>query len=557
MNLPARHGSALLSCLPILFLAPGRGALCHDDPGPGFSIEGQGGFFVRGDADQNAAIEITDAVATLGFLFLGAERPFCMDALDANDDGALNVTDPVFTLNFLFLGGAALPAPHPGPEIDPTEDALDCDNGRFAYIRRQIFDRKCSTTSCHSRAAAKGGLVLEGIRAYSDLVGVPSSNETARAAGLRRVKAGDPDQSFLMRKIAGPLGPNDGDPMPEIGRALTAEEIDLIEHWIEDGAVPSSPADIILPFPTRGEQILIPPFPVLSGKEVQRNYFFKLKSDEDIWVNRIQFLYPPGSHHLNLFSGAPSLHPDGFFEDDFKIVPFGTWDLRAASQLERLDWTLPEGVAVRFKARQQLLAQIHFVNIGSQTAPIGGCAAINLHTIEATTPPMTLGSLFLQNKNIVIPPRSTVSFDYGITFGYFGHNVPVKLAALTGHFHWRGKSFEIRLWDGLNKNVDGSPAAGEFDRMGSVRTIFHSDNWDEPDFLLFGEGDAPHVPAGWGVVYRTIFVNDSDLKYCFGPHVETQEHANAFIFFYPGPVDSEFLWFPPECIGQGCTVPCF
>ncbi len=519
-------------------------------------MEGQGGFFIRGDADQNAEIEITDAVATLGFVFLGAERPFCMDALDVNDDGELNVTDPVFTLSFLFLGGSAPPEPSPDADIDPTEDALDCDNGRFAYIRRQILERKCSTASCHSIAAAKGGLVLEGMRAYSELVGVLSSNETARAAGLRRVKAGDPGQSFLMRKIAGPIGPNDGDLMPEIGRSLSVEEIELIRHWIEDGAVPSSPADIILPPPTRGEQILIPPFAVQWGNEVQRNYYFRLKSEEDIWVNRVQFLYPPGSRRLNLFSGRPTLHPDGYFEDDFRVVPFANWDLRAASQIERLDWTLPKGVAVRFNGRQQLLAQIHFANIGSQTAPIGGCATINLHTIDATTPPMPLGSMLLQNKNIVIPPQSTVSYDYGITFGYYGHNVPVKLAAVTGHFHWRGKSFEIRLWDGLNKNFDGTPAEGEFDRMGSVKTIFHSDNWDEPEFLLFGE-DGPEVPTGWGVVYRTIYVNGSHTKYCFGPHVETQEHANAFIFFYPGPADSEFFWFPPECIGQGCTVACF
>ena len=34
---------------------------------------------------------------------------------DANRDHAVDISDPIFTLNFLFLGGAALPAPYPIP----------------------------------------------------------------------------------------------------------------------------------------------------------------------------------------------------------------------------------------------------------------------------------------------------------------------------------------------------------------------------------------------------------------------------------------------------------
>ena len=63
------------------------------------------------------------------FLFNGAERPGCLDALDTNDDGRINVSDPIATLMFLFLGGSPPPEPFEEPGFDPTDDALGCEGG--------------------------------------------------------------------------------------------------------------------------------------------------------------------------------------------------------------------------------------------------------------------------------------------------------------------------------------------------------------------------------------------------------------------------------------------
>jgi hypothetical protein len=82
--------------------------------------------FIRGDSNGDDEVEMSDAVTTLNFLFLGSERPHCYDAADANDDGALNIADPVFTLQYLFLGGAELPAPFPDAGEDPTDDGMSC-----------------------------------------------------------------------------------------------------------------------------------------------------------------------------------------------------------------------------------------------------------------------------------------------------------------------------------------------------------------------------------------------------------------------------------------------
>ena len=50
--------------------------------------------FVRGDANGDGSIDITDAIFTLGFLFLGGGAPPCEDAADADDRGTLEITDP-------------------------------------------------------------------------------------------------------------------------------------------------------------------------------------------------------------------------------------------------------------------------------------------------------------------------------------------------------------------------------------------------------------------------------------------------------------------------------
>ncbi|MBN1442924.1 MAG: hypothetical protein JXA90_09450 [Planctomycetes bacterium] len=82
--------------------------------------------FIRGDASADNAVEMSDAISILGFLFLGSRRPACFDAADANDDGRIDVSDPIAILQFLYLGGEPLPAPQGTPGEDPTDDEMTC-----------------------------------------------------------------------------------------------------------------------------------------------------------------------------------------------------------------------------------------------------------------------------------------------------------------------------------------------------------------------------------------------------------------------------------------------
>ncbi len=83
------------------------------------------GSFRRGDANDDARIDISDAVGLLRYLFLA--RPVgCVDALDTNDDGRVNVADAVRLLGSLFGGQGDLPAPFRTCGTDQTADQLNC-----------------------------------------------------------------------------------------------------------------------------------------------------------------------------------------------------------------------------------------------------------------------------------------------------------------------------------------------------------------------------------------------------------------------------------------------
>ena len=82
--------------------------------------------FLRGDANQDTRVDISDGIAILDSLFSGEGSLDCEDAADSNDDGGLDISDAINIFGFLFLGGAPLPPPSDAPGQDPTPDLLVC-----------------------------------------------------------------------------------------------------------------------------------------------------------------------------------------------------------------------------------------------------------------------------------------------------------------------------------------------------------------------------------------------------------------------------------------------
>ena len=85
----------------------------------------QKGIFIRGDANRDNKVDISDAVFILKYLFEADASLSREDSADANDNGAVNIADSIFILMYLFAGGD--PPPPPGPHLagpDPTGDGL-------------------------------------------------------------------------------------------------------------------------------------------------------------------------------------------------------------------------------------------------------------------------------------------------------------------------------------------------------------------------------------------------------------------------------------------------
>jgi hypothetical protein len=90
--------------------------------------------FIRGDSNGDSAVDITDPIHLLLFLYMGGEVPWCADAADADDSGDLDLSDAVLVLTTLFLGyegTGGIAAPYPLADRDPTSDDLQpCSNGQ-------------------------------------------------------------------------------------------------------------------------------------------------------------------------------------------------------------------------------------------------------------------------------------------------------------------------------------------------------------------------------------------------------------------------------------------
>jgi hypothetical protein len=120
---------------------------------------------------------------------------------------------------------------HAGPvEAPPIGDGGEV---TLSQIQASIFSVRCAVSGCHVAPASSApyGLVLSEGQAYGTLVGVFSGE----VPGVQRVKAGDPDSSYVVWKVEGDPRIQGGQ-MPARGALLTADERSALRNWIDNGA---------------------------------------------------------------------------------------------------------------------------------------------------------------------------------------------------------------------------------------------------------------------------------------------------------------------------------
>lgn len=113
-----------------------------------------------------------------------------------------------------------------GGVVEPAERV------RLLDVQAAVFSPHCALSGCHIGPAAPRGLDLSAGQAEGNLVGVASDE----VPEFLRVEPSNAADSYLYMKIT--ADPRIfGDPMPLTGGPLSAADKDLIERWIEEGAL--------------------------------------------------------------------------------------------------------------------------------------------------------------------------------------------------------------------------------------------------------------------------------------------------------------------------------
>jgi hypothetical protein len=309
-----------------------------------------------------------------------------------------------------------------------------------------------------------------------------------------------------------------------------------------------------------GFWIRTPEFPVASDTEIQDCYFFDVPDLDgtaaDLWIDHTTAALNPGSHHMNVFrvktivnldpaNGQPVdlgsvqgtvIHGADNMEC-WKSSNWADWPLVANSQQsapdqQKLDWKLPDGVAARYTPGEKLMLQVHYVNATDQKTPWVGRGGINFYrshdgdTIE-------LGTLFATQQSIRVCKSNPQPSYSGTCAMPPGTHTTI---AANGHFHSRGREFQIWAWDGTSTTQP--PDSARF---------YDNTDWNEP---LMATNLNITLPETGGVWWKCSYqwsepsegcdaVNARDPQhaddccYTFGPKVETSEHCNVFMYYYP------------------------
>jgi hypothetical protein len=311
--------------------------------------------------------------------------------------------------------------------------------------------------------------------------------------------------------------------------------------------------------PSEGFSIRTPEFDVAQGTEVQNCYFFDvpdLAQGADIWIDHIKLALATGSHHMTVFrvktivnldpaAGAPidlgsvqgtviygADNPECWKSSNWADWPLVTNSQQSAPDQQVLDWHLPTGVAERFHPGEKLMLQVHFVNSTDQQTPFPARGDINFYR-STDGDSIELGTMFATDQNIrVCQSNPTVSFAKTCTMPPGPHTI----VGANGHFHSRGTEFRIWTWDSISTT-----------QPDDAQLFYDSHDWSEPVIKL---GMNQPMPDPGGIWWRCDFqwspptagcdavnardpLHANDCCYTFGPIVETSEHCNVFLYYYP------------------------
>ena len=413
---------------------------------------------------------------------------------------------------------------------EPVDEKIDTS---WSILYKKILEPNCS--NCHMNGSAiqkQSDLDLSSSAAYNSLVGVRPTNSTASHDGLFRVSTEGGmkglTQSYLWEKINAydqehflNDHPEYGQLMPPGGNFLTDGELQFIRSWIEAGApeagivvdekvlqntnryIPEAFKKIDPP--AIGIQLHLGPFEVPPNFEREFFQFTALDQNDDMYVNRIEIEMRRGSHHFLLYTFnedtpqqiLPSYDQPRELRNENSIINLPTlYQMQfhkffGGTQWSRLDYRLPDGVALKIPQGSGLDQNSHYVN--RTDSIMTGEVYTNLHTINKEDIEHVAELFDFNNIDIYLPPKkvTTLSKTFILDEKYY-------IGQVFSHAHEKMQEFIVEIVGGQ--------------RNGEV--IYWTNDWEHPPIINF---DPPiEINAGEGLMLKATYNNPTSLPVTFG-----------------------------------------
>ena len=413
---------------------------------------------------------------------------------------------------------------------EPVDEKIDTS---WSILYKQVLEPNCS--NCHMNGSAiqkQSGLDLSSSAAYNALVGVTPKNSAAINDGLLRVSTEGGmkglTQSYLWEKINVydqehflNDHPEYGQLMPPGGNVLTDGELQFVRSWIEAGAPESGivvDEDLLLNTdryipeaftkldpPTNGIQLHLGPFEVQPNYEREFFQFTALDQNSDMYVNRIEIEMRRGSHHFLLYTFnkdtpqqiLPSYDQPRELRNENSIINLSTlYQMQfhkffGGTQWSRLDYRLPDGVALKIPQGSGLDQNSHYVN--RTDSVMTGEVYTNLHTVNKEDVEYVAELFDFNNTDIYLPPKkvTTLTKTFILDEKYY-------MGQVFSHAHEKMQEFVVEIVGGQ--------------RNGEV--IYWTNDWEHPPIINF---DPPiEINAGEGLKLIATYNNSTSDPVTFG-----------------------------------------
>jgi len=285
---------------------------------------------------------------------------------------------------------------------------------------------------------------------------------------------------------------------------LVACGTDAASTGVDASGAADAPPGTDAPIGTPGYTSLISgSWSLPNGTETYR--CIRLTATSDMWITAIHPIAPLGTHHTVLMLGPPD-GPDGNVECGSALVKPSIF----ASGVGTEALVLPDGIAIKVAAGQQMLLNLHLFNASEAT--ITGTSGIEVKTAEASAVVHEAGALLAGKDQglIVQPGRTTQTGTCSLPAG-------TTVIAMAPHMHLLGVHMKVTYQAATPQVIYDQDYAFDAQRYVLLPTPMTSDGTNK-------------------LTVDCTYMNPSATPVRFGEHTE-QEMCYALSLVYPAPAD--------------------